>query len=135
MKIVALLLGAVLLTGCGSGLEKLLTVESTIYPEIPPVPVVAKLQLQECEWDRPRKKFDIMFDPEIEKWVAYPVEMKNGKYPIDTNSKILIGYTAETKPCFIENMAKIRAKMLQLENRIKSVNTQRAEWKKRNEAK
>ena len=44
-----------------------------------------------------------------------------------------MGYTAETKPCFIENMARIRAKMQQLESRIDAVNEQRLEWKQRNE--
>lgn len=133
MKFIALLFGALLLAGCGSGLEKLITIENTIYPELPPVPVTAKLQLQKCEWDRPRKEFDIAFDPELELWIAKPLKMKDGEYPIDTNSKILMGYTAETKPCFIENMARIRAKMQQLESRIDAVNEQRLEWKQRNE--
>lgn len=132
------------LVGCGwNPLTKTVIVETMVFPEMPPVPLVSKLQLLPCPIDRPRVYWEpkviksdstcknrLKEDPTLstkDKFIGECME-----YRIDVNSNIKYGYDKAGQQCFLVNREKIRAKLKQYQDRIRTIDLQREEWKSRN---
>jgi len=148
MKTLAILGTALLLAGCGSAfpLTQTIHTERIVYPELPPIPAVAKLELLPCIPDRPRMWWEplvVKSDTQCNKRLREnPNLEKNSKFQrdcmehrIDTKSNIEIGFDKPNRACYTLNTEKIRQHIQVLQNRIENVNNQRLQWIKRNEDK
>ena len=147
MKKTLLILSVLFIAGCDTiPLTRTIHTERIVYPELPPVPAVAKLTLIPCIPDRPRKYWEplqVKSNTQCKKRLQEnPNLSKNSKfqkdcmeYPIDTKSNIVIGFDIEGEKCYTLNTEKIRRHIYVLQERIKDVNRQRTEWIKRNEDK
>jgi len=134
-----------LLAGCGSltPQKETITVERIIYPELPPVPSIPALQLENCIFDRPRMYWSdlvVISDTQCKAELkADPTKTDNPQFqktcmefPIDTESNIIIGFDDDGRQCFILNREKIRQHIYLYQQRIEEVNRQRKEWIERN---
>lgn len=146
MKLLIVSVLVFFLAGCGFTPEKqTITVEKIIYPELPSVPELPSLELNDCRPDRPR----IWWQPKVvkneaectRKFRENPEITENllfqrncMEHAIDTNSNIVIGFDKEGQQCFVLNREKIRMQIKRYQERIDAINEQREEWKLRNKS-
>jgi len=112
--------------------KETITVEKIVYPELPPVPHVAPLELIPCIPDRPR----VWWEPKVVKNTteckAIPSE-NCMEYRIDVNSNIVVGYDKDNQNCVALNREKIRYQLKKYQDRLDEINEQRRQWIVRNE--
>ncbi len=144
--VIVLVLASFVLAACGGAFNgsfdpktsiRLITI--TTYPEFPDIEPVSPVNLLPWKHDVPRD-MDRLVIKNLTNCKNVPEENQNnsfwrrcGENPVLTNSNIFVGFDQPNWNLIQENFNKLREQNFQYRERIKAVNKQRQEWRKKTE--
>ena len=114
-------------------------ITTTTYPEFPDLSPVSPVNLLPWKHDVPRD-MDRLTVKNLSTCINVPEEDQNssfwrrcGENPILTNSNIFVGFDQQNWNIIQGNFLKLQERIFQYQQRIKAVNKQRQEWRRKSE--